>query len=147
MALRAYTPEQREIKIKGQVLGEVQGLSLENISVLVHKHLPDLEALYALFDEDVRAAMQTGDMVNVLAPVVTQAPGFVANVIALAANEPDGAPTIQQTWPFSAQLAALVVIFELTFSEIGEVKKVKEFVAALLTKAKTKTTGTGKKAR
>lgn len=147
MALRAYTPERREVKAEGQVLGEVRGLSLEAIGVLVREHMPDLEAIVDLFDQkDGAKALGAQDWMTLALPLVTQAPGLVANVIALAGEEPQAAPDVMG-WPASAQLSALVNIFQLTFSEIGEVKKAWEIVAALRRQAKattgnTKTLGT-----
>lgn len=151
MALVAFTPEMREIKTaKGQVLAEVQGLSLEPVATLLRTHLPDLDALVELFtNKESAEAFSTEDWMKLALPIVTQAPGLVANIIALAANETDASPV--KTWPLSVQIAALVVIFELTFSEIGEVKKAIGIVAALLAKKKTMTTGkatkTSKKAK
>jgi hypothetical protein len=144
MALRAYTPEKRVIEVKGQVLGEVQGLSLEHIATLVMAHAPDLEAVVDLFrKEGSLESLTTEDWLKLAMPVVTQAPGLAANIIACAAGEPEGAATIQ-SWPFSAQVAALMLVFELTFTEIGEVKKALGAIAALLGKTKA-VTGTATK--
>ncbi len=152
MALRAYTPERREVSTsKGQVLADVRGLSLEDVSVLIREHLPDLEALVDLFrNDEARAAMSAKDYGSLFLPVITQAPGFVANVIALAADEPNGAKKIQDDkWPLSVQVAAIAVVWELTVSEIGEVKKLLGIVTALREmKAKGKgITKAGTKAR
>lgn len=145
MALRQYTPERREVKAKGQVLGEVRGLALEDVAVLVREHLPDLDALVELFNNpDAMDSMSVEDWKKLALPIITQAPGLAANVIALAADAPDGGPTVQ-TWPVGAQLEALVSIFEMTISEVGEIKKAWGIVAALLAQKKTRTTGAAKK--
>lgn len=138
MPLVEYTPPRRAITAnEGQVLGEVQGLSLEHVAVLVREHLPDLEAVADLFQQGGGVeAFSVQDWKKLALPFITQAPGLVANVIAVAANEPKAAPTVQ-SWPMSMQLRALVDIFDLSFAEIGEVKKAVELVVALL-KAKKK---------
>jgi hypothetical protein len=132
MALIEYTPERRDIKAReGQVLGQVQGLSLEHVAVLVREHLPDLEALFELFQTGDVESLEAQDWLKLAMPIITQAPGLAANMIALAADEPGSAQKVQ-TWPLGVQLMALVDIFDLTVAEVGSVKKAMEMVAALL---------------
>lgn len=120
--------EGREYDVKGGSF-RVEGLSFESFAVLVRTHLSDLEALFALF-ADVET--MTGEDVEKLAlATIEQAPGFAANVIALAAGEPTAAPAAAKM-PFPLQVQVLVDIAELTFSEVGGVKKFLPTVLRLL---------------
>ncbi len=59
------------------------------------------------------------------------APGLVAMIIALGADEPD-AQAEAMTLPFSVQMDALTKIARLTFTQAGGPKKFLESVAALM---------------
>ena len=120
--------ERRTVQLKGGSF-EVEGLSLESFAVLVRTHLPDLEDLFAMFDNVEN--MTIDDVQKLASKVVMEAPGFAANVIALAAGEPEQAPRVQKL-PFPVQVQTLMDIGDLTFSEVGGVKKFLPVVADLL---------------
>lgn len=132
MALSNYTPESRVVQLKGGSF-TIEGLSLEHVSVLVREHLPDLEALFNLFQQS--EAVTDADFTKIAMSVVSQAPGFAANVIALASSEPNAAPQAAKL-PFPVQVDLIVQIGDLTFSEVGGVKKSVELVVALLQRNK-----------
>lgn len=130
MALAGYQPETRVIRIDSKASFEVRGLGLNDVAVLIRTHFPDIDALFDLFSgvEDM-----TVEQLKPLAlTLTTNAPGFVANVIALAAGEGDASDA--ERLPASVQLQALFDIGELTFTEVGGVKKSLEVIAALLGK-------------
>lgn len=124
----------------------VSGLALDQIEVLVRTHLPDLEALFELFANIEH--IQEGDLNKIASAVVSQAPGFAANLIALAAGEPHAAP-VAQKMPGPLQIEILIKIGDLTFAEVGGVKKFLPTVANLFGVAdlqkKVKTVVTRKK--
>lgn len=128
MALSDYKPESREIVIGGNSF-HVEGLSLDHVAVLIRAHLPDLEALFELFQHAEKITPQS--IQAVVTSIVSQAPGFAANVIALASGEADATANAAKL-PFAKQIEALSAIGELTFTEVGGVKKALESVAGLL---------------
>jgi hypothetical protein len=128
MSLAGYTPETRTVPLGGDRSFAVQGLSLNHVSVLVREHFPDLDAIVELFQNFDKL---TPDQFQPLAlSLISQAPGFVANVIALAAGEGDASDA--EKLPAPVQLLALQAIGELTFTEVGGVGKAWEIVATLL---------------
>lgn len=132
MALSNYTPESREIVLKGGSF-TIRGLGLEDVSVLVREHLPDIEALFTLLQN--ANAVQHADMLPIAHALVSQAPGFAANVIALACGEPDAVEHAKKI-PAPVQIDLIMQIGDMTFSEVGGVKKSLELIVALLQKNK-----------
>lgn len=128
MSLASYQPPSRKVPL-GDTTLRLEGLSLEHFAILVREHLPDLDALAELFAGG--SVQSTQDFQKVALAIVTQAPGFAANVIALSAGEPDQAENAMRI-PAPTQIDMLVTIGDLTFTEVGGVKKAVETVAALL---------------
>lgn len=137
MALVDYQPETRVIPFKGGSFA-VKGLSLSDITNLVRYHLPDLEALFEIGDKALggKVDITEEDVGKIALAVAEQAPGFMANLIALAAEESseEGIQAASKL-PFPVQVMTLVTIADLTFSEVGGVKKALESVAGLLKQA------------
>lgn len=132
MALSNYTPESHEVVLKGGSF-KVEGLSLEHVAVLVREHLPDLDALFSLFQNS--GNVDSTQFEDIAKAIITQAPGFAANLIAVASNEPESAPNAAKL-PFPVQLEVIMKIGDMTFSEVGGVKKSLELITALLQKNK-----------
>lgn len=130
MPLAGYQPEQREIVLSGNQSFHVRGLSLNDLSILIRTHFDDLDALFDLFDNVEK--MEAKDWQPLAASIVGNAPGFAANVIALAAGE--GTASDAERLPFPTQVKALLEIGELTFTEVGGVGKAVELLAGLLKK-------------
>jgi hypothetical protein len=138
MGLAAYQAARREFFSGTPGAFSVQGLSLEGIAILVREHLSEMEPLVDLFINGEKAKLTSvadKDFTPVVQALVSQAPGFAANVIAVAAGEPD-AVGVAATIPGPLQIEILVAIGELTFSEVGGVKKSWETVASLLSMVK-----------
>lgn len=130
MPLAGFQPATRAIQLNGDNSFEVRGLSLNDVAVLLREHFPDLDALVEMFQDFENV---TRDQLNpLILSLVSQAPGFVANVIALAAGEGDASDA--EKLPGPVQVKALLDIGELTFTEVGGVGKAMEMVAGLLTK-------------
>lgn len=132
MSLSNYKPESLEINLKGGSF-KIEGLSLEGVAVLVREHLPDLEALFNVFQEANK--LGDNDMQAIVQSVVSQAPGFAANLIALASGEPESAPQAAKL-PFPVQVDVILKIGDLTFSEVGGIKNSLGLIVALLQKNK-----------
>jgi hypothetical protein len=128
MGLANYVPPSHEFVLRGGSI-RVEGLSLEHVSLLIQHHLPDIEALIDLFVNANQIA--EGDFRKVAAAVVAQAPGFAANAIALAANEPDQAKQAARI-PLPVQIEILTKIGDLTFAEVGGLGKAMETIVPLL---------------
>jgi hypothetical protein len=127
MPLAGYQPEQREISLANDSF-HVRGLSLNDVAVLMREHFPDLEAVFDLFQGAEK--MQPEQWEGLALSVISNAPGFAANVIALAAGE--GSAEDAARLPAPVQLKALTQVGELTFTEVGGVGKAWEIVAGLL---------------
>lgn len=138
MALADYQPESRVISFNGGSF-TVKGLSLNDVTTLIRYHLPDLEAIFALGSDVMggKTELTEDDLTRLAVAFAEQAPGFVANLIALAAGESNNPAAIDAAYKLSAplQVQTLVAIADLTFAEVGGVKKGMESVAGLLKKA------------
>jgi hypothetical protein len=130
MPLAGYQPEQRVVPIDASNSFRVRGLGLNDIAVLIREHFPDLHTLFDLFG--TVGDIEPEKLQPLIISMVSQAPGFAANVIALAAGEGDASDA--ERLPIPVQIQALVDIGQLTFSDVGGIKKAVETVAALLTK-------------
>jgi len=130
MTLASYTPPSAKVPIGSDKTIIVTGLSLQAIEILIRTHLPDIEELFDLFVDGGNLGQD--DIKKLAVTLATRAPGFTANVIALAAGEPDATANAAKL-PFPVQLHALSDIGRLTFAEVGGVKKFMETVAGLLT--------------
>lgn len=135
MSLANYTPPSRTVSLGGDNSFNVNGLSLQSIEILVRTHLPDVEELFELFMDG--GNFTTDDLKRLALTLATRAPGFTANVIALGAGETDATENAARL-PFPIQLQALAEIAELTFAEVGGIKKFVETVAGLLSSMKIK---------
>ena len=135
MSLANYTPPSRTVSLGGDNSFNVNGLSLQSIEILVRTHLPDVEELFELFMDG--GNFTTDDLKRLALTLATRAPGFTANVIALGAGERDATANAARL-PFPIQLQALAEIAELTFAEVGGIKKFVETVAGLLSSMKIK---------
>jgi hypothetical protein len=130
MSLAGYQPETRSVPIGKGNSFEVKGLSLTDMAVLIREHFPDLDAIFDLFQNFESLTPEAFQPLAV--SIVSQTPGFAANVIALAAGEGDASDAMKLPGPI--QIMALHEIGELTFTEVGGVKKALGIVATLLRK-------------
>lgn len=133
MGLASYQPARHELVMSEGSVISVTGLSLNHISRLIHHHFQDIEALFAIFEKHDQ--VHSGDLEHIFLGLIQDAPGFVANVIALAAGEPDEAEKAQGL-PFPVQIQLLTSIADLTFRDVGGPKKALEMVTSLLVKAR-----------
>lgn len=126
---------------KGQSVS-LTGLSLESIATLVRIHEDELQGLFTIL---MNAREMSGDdFAKMAAPVASQAPGLVANIIALSAGEFDMAPTVARV-PLPKQIELLIAVGKITFEEPGSVKKTWEMITSLLPMIESEKTAAAKK--
>ena len=112
--LADFKQEWREIAFKGGGF-KVRGLSLEDLSLLIRTHLPDLKAMYARYTAANENGETTDDMVL---SFVRDTPVLAAHLIAMAAGEESAAEQARGL-PFPLQVDAVVNVLQLTFEDIG----------------------------
>ena len=131
MALADYTPARATVEFTGGSF-QVRGLSLDDVSILMRSHLPDVEALVGMLSESNGGGnIEVGQVMQHAITLVKEAPGLVANLIALAADEPDLVDKARAL-ALPIQVRAIETICNLTFDEAGGPKKFFESLVHLL---------------
>lgn len=113
--LADFKQEWRELRFKKGGGFQVRGLSLEDLSILIRTHLPDLKAMYARYSAANETGESTDDMV---VSFVRDTPLLAAHLIAMAAGEQSAAKQAREL-PFPLQVDAVVNILQLTFEDVG----------------------------
>lgn len=132
MALADYQPERSVVEFKGGSVA-VRGLSLDDVSLLIKNHLDDLDQILAMYKSNVTPDIQAAVMAEYAVTLVREAPGMVAHIISLAADEPDAVENARRL-PMPTQIELLKAIGHLTFEEVGGIKKFAESLAQLATR-------------
>lgn len=168
MALSNYVIPRTDIKIDKSNSMSVRGLCLEDIGFLVSVHRDDVDAIVEAFrgkalkgasantplDPSAIEAAVRDNSDELLSTLLQQFPLVVANVIALACDEPDEWQNARRL-PMPTQMEAVIEIARLTFEDAEGFKKFMGNVLAVLrsagaqapqlagkkVKAKTKSTG------
>lgn len=133
MALADIQQETYEVKMKGGSF-VVTALSFNTLSVLIKTHLAEMEEIFDVVAPD----LDTDSPINAEAlarKLVTEAPGLAANIIALAAGEPDYAGNAARL-PFPVQMDTLIEIGRMTFEEVGGIKKTMTMILTMLSETK-----------
>jgi hypothetical protein len=136
MALSDYTVERREIKIK-ECSFHVKGLSLDDFAQLIRHNLSDLEVVFDHFENATKGKMDLSesDLEQLVVSLAEQVPGLAASLIAAASGETtEAAVNAARSMPAPVQMKVLLDVVELTFDEVGGIKKAFEFVAGLMKK-------------
>lgn len=128
MSLAEFQPDTEVVTIPGrrgkkETTFEVRGLSFHDLSKIIRVHYHDLEGLFDLYQSSAGTdltALATGRFAVAL---VNDAPGIVAHIIALAADEEEQLEKVQ-TLTLMTQYDALTKIAKLTFSDVEDVKKI-----------------------
>lgn len=131
MSLADFAPQRRDVMLNGATLFSIRGLSFVEFETLIRTHFPDLDGIADLWDKFGDASFD--DIAPFFVALTSQAPGLVANIIALAADEPHAAPQAIKI-PAPAQIKILLDITDLTFNEVGGVKKALAHVAPMVLK-------------
>lgn len=129
MSLASYTPPSTTVELPRGGSLTVRGLAAEDISTLLRRHGQELETLYAKavsgeIPEKAVAAMM-------MQTVLQSFPYLAADIIALAADEPENYETAAKL-PLPTQMTLLTAIFNNTFETEDDVKN---FLAAFVTAA------------
>lgn len=130
MSIADYKPETAEVKFKGGSL-TVRGLALDDLAVLMGTHLSDLDVLVGMFQREVKAELAVPVMAQYAITLVKEAPGLVANLIALACDDGDNVDPYRKL-SMPKQLECVEKIANLTFEEAGGPKKFFESLMRLI---------------
>lgn len=127
MALADYTPDTEEVIVHGKGKRKshsfnVRGLSFHDISKIIRVHYHDLDGLFDMYQTASGSDFSAIAAGQFAIKLVSDAPGLVAHIIALAADEEDQLETVQKI-PALSQFDALKKIAVLTFADVEEAKK------------------------
>ena len=117
MGLADYTPARETVEFKGGSM-TIRGVALDDVALLMRGHLPDIDALVEIFAKQVPSEIETVAFAQHAMALVREAPGLVANLIALAADEPDCVAQARSL-PLPVQITLVEKIGRLTFEESG----------------------------
>lgn len=129
MSINDYRPATAEVEIKGGSL-TVRGLALDDIAVLMRSHLVDLDKLIAIYQGNVNDGAAVATFTQYAVALAKEAPGLVANIIALGCDDGDNVPPYRKL-SLPASVRAVDKIAELTFEEAGGPKKFAESLMAI----------------
>lgn len=134
MSLRDYVIGTRTVTLQGDHKLSVRALGFDDIQhLLVNKH--------GLIDTALRLFSESGlnpdsadpqQVREFTASLLAALPDLAAELIAMAADEPDLGSKAKRL-PAPAQLEALMAIYELTFTEPDSVKNFFDRLASLMT--------------
>ena len=132
--LAHYKAETRVITL-GDSAVTVTGLSLNSFTQLVTTHFDDLEAIFDLITSVTsgKSDISEQDIATIIGKALSEAPGLVANLICVAANETgEDAHNAVLTIPFPKQFELMTAIVDMTFKEVGGIKKSIEQITMLI---------------
>lgn len=128
MALAQYTPKTKVVKI-GDTTIKVKGLGLDQLGEIIADHKDDLLPIFMKFQHGELDASSI-DGANLITTVVNNAPELIQKVIILASGELasdnsnyDTLVDAVSTMTIGDQLAVVMAVVELTFTEPGTLKK------------------------
>lgn len=118
MSLRDFVVETRAIALRGDQKLQVRGIAFDDLLRLLSDRRGLIDQAFKLvgdakFDPESADEQQLRKLIGGL---VAALPDLAAELIALAADEPDMAPTARRL-PAPVQLDALIAIYEMTFTE------------------------------
>lgn len=108
----------------------LRGLSLSDILSLYRANAEALRKLYTQVTLDTGQKLSLENESDVVALIAASAPEIVAQIIAMAADEPT-AVDVARRLAFPVQIEALEKIGKLTFSQEGGPKKVVEAIVRM----------------
>jgi hypothetical protein len=127
MGLRDLRLPSSSVTVPGGDSFAVRGLSLQDISALVRHHGAAMTLLFDKFIRQGEDGMPPADMATMGRTLLEIAPDAAAEMIALAAGEPE-AVDIVRTLPLPVQVEALDLLMSHTFATDQDLKKVVETV-------------------
>jgi hypothetical protein len=130
MALHDFMVVTEEVSFRGGRFA-LRGLALNDVSELVRNHLPELNKLFQLYDNEETRENALAESARFAITIVRETPIMVAKMIALAADEPQ-AVDVAARLPLPVQVECVRKIIELTFEEAGGAKKFLDSVMSLV---------------
>lgn len=144
MSLADFSINKVKVDFRGGSLN-MRGLALEDFSVLLRHYLPEMNALFDLYDNKETRDTAISQSGAFALKIVKEAPEMVAQLIVLAGDEPQELIDIARRLPLPVQVECVRNIIDLTFEEAGGAKKfldsVMGMVATLRPKAKAEAVG------
>ncbi len=137
MALAEYKKQTRAFELKGGSF-QVEGLSFDTFAKLIREHLSDIESIINLIESATTGTADLSELnlERIVIAAAEEAPTLVANIIALASGETDPRTVDNaRNLPFPVQVDVLLAVVELTFSDVGGIKKAWETITSLMMKA------------
>jgi len=125
MALADFQPITQTIQIKsrgGNIEVVLRGLGLNEIHQLLSSHGADMEGVFRIYEENAGPEITVTAMGKFAMALVKQAPGLVAHAVALSAGEPGAVDAVQKMGILD-QIRLVKAVGQLTFEEVGSVKK------------------------
>lgn len=137
MALSDFQPDTITISVGKKTTFDVRGLSFIDLSSIMRTHFNDLEHLFEIYEKEAGQDINNMAMARYATALISDAPGLVAHLIALAADEPEMVDRAHRL-PLLTQVDALRAIGKLTFEEVGGVKKLIGMIADLANELKAR---------
>lgn len=108
------------VEVSGGVSVIVRGLYFEDIVAIFREHKEAARSAFDAITSTVKAGgeVQVDDIAAISAVLAQEGPGFVATIIAHAADEP-GMSAAAARLPFTKQVELLEAIFRLTLEREG----------------------------
>jgi hypothetical protein len=131
MSLKDLQLPKSEVQIPGGGSFAVRGLSFTDLKKLFVKYSADMTQLFDLISAEKGAQINVEDAGAAAATLLNQAPSLAADIISIAADEPDAFETVLSL-PFPVQTEALTIIGKATFGTEGGVKKFLQTASVLL---------------
>ena len=134
MSLAGYKAPTASVEISGCSF-VVKGLSPSTVSTLVRANLPELELVFQKLNDASQGDFGAMSFESMIVTVADIAPSILTNVIALAVVEDAPLETLveaAQQMSIGAQIVAASAIADLSFVEVGGVKKFIGLVGGML---------------
>lgn len=127
MAFSDYVVPTVELTLPNGATATVRGIALQDITVLLSRHLPTITAFFNRMSSVRDGVVRPDQVAAISMDLLGSAPALAADIIALAADEPNMGPKIQR-YPIGVQVDALEKICTLTLEQAGGAKNLGETV-------------------
>lgn len=136
MSLKDLKVIKSEVQVPGGGSFAVRGLSFTDLQQLFMKYADDMNQFFDLIAAGKDSPINVEDAGMAAATLLNRAPALAADIICLAADEPDAFETVL-AMPFPVQTEALTTIGKATFGTEGGVKKFLQTASVLLAGMRT----------
>lgn len=116
MALRDHVTPRHNIPLAGGNSVDVRGLNLDDFSALLGNHLESAAKIAELYAKHQNSIFSKKPFQDFILSIAKDFPGFVSEVISIAADEPDAKDV---KLGVNLQLAVLNAVIKLTMEEAG----------------------------